>query len=124
MIDLVHVFRLEPVQQAMTAQGDTGRLPPEVYRRLCASTGEVKVQLCGDASTQARLRELRLLYEPSAMALANYLEMSLPSWIAEPGKSDQWQKISALRSQPDLLASAEHIRRETASMFVHDGVRR
>ncbi len=124
LIDLVHVFRLEPVEQALTHQGDMGRLPPEVYRRLCASTGEVKVLLCGDASAQARLRELRLLYEPSATALANYLEMSLPSWIAEPGKSDHWQKISALRSQPDLLASADHIWRESTSAYLHDSVHR
>ncbi len=121
LIDLGHVFRLESVEQSWIELGDTGRLQPETYRRLCASAGEVQIQLCGDPSTAERLLALRLLYEPSAMALASYIQMPLPLWISEPQKSDQWRKISALRSQPDALAAAEHISRESASVHLHDG---
>ena len=121
LIDLGHVFRLEPVEQSWVERGDTGRLTPEIYRRLCASTGEVHIQLCGDPSAAERLGALRLLYEPAAMALASYLEMPLPMWISDPKKSDQWRKISALRSQPDVLSTAEHISMESTASHLHDG---
>ncbi len=120
LIDLGHVFRLEAEEQRWVALGDTGRLTPELYGDLCALAGEVRIQLCGDPSTAERLRALRLLYEPSAMALANYLHMSLPMWIADPHKSDAWRKVAALRSQPDLLASAEHIGKASSGLSLHD----
>ena len=128
LIDLGHVFRLEVEEQAWVKRGDTGRLTPEIYARLCTSADEVRITLCGEASTADRLLGLRMLYEPSAMALASYLKMPLPLWISDPGKGDQWRKISGLRSQPDdlrsqpdVLATTEHISRESASAFLHDG---
>ena len=121
LIDLGHVFRLEPVERSWIERGDTGRLTPETYRRLCASAGEVRIHLCGDPSAAERLLALRMLYEPSAVALATYLEMSLPMWISDPKKNDQWRKISALRSQPDVLATAQHISMESTAAHLHDG---
>lgn len=103
LIDLGHVFHLEPAERWWRERGDTDRLTPETYRRLCGSVGEVRIQLCGDPSTSKRLLELRMLYEPSALALANYLEMSLPRWISDPQRSDPWRRVAKLRSQPDTL---------------------
>ena len=120
LIDLGHVFHLESEEERWVAQGDTGRLTPELYRQLCAAAGEVQIRLCGDPSTEERLRALRLLYEPSAMALASFLQMSLPKWIAESHKNDPWRKVAALRSQPDVLTSAEHISRQSAVVYFGD----
>lgn len=121
LIDLGHVFRLEEEEQRWVQRGDTGRLPPKVYQRLCSSVGEVQIRLCGDPSTEERLLALRMLYEPSAMALASYLEMPLPEWIAKPRRGDQWRKITGLRSQPDALSTAEHTFEDAGVGRFHDG---
>lgn len=121
LVDLCHVFRLEAEEQVWVRLGDTGRLSAEAFRKLCASTGEVQIQLCGDPSSAERLRALRLLYEPSAMALAGYLQLSLPEWVGQPKGGDQWQKISALRSQPDAVSAAERIMDKDTWTQAHDG---
>ncbi len=122
LIDLGHVFRLEERERAWVERGDTGRLTPEIFARLCGAVGEAQVRLCGDQSSAERLLAIRLLYEPSAMAISEHLEMPLPFWVSEPRKGDQWRKISSLRSQPDMvLSTAEHISRESVTAHLHDG---
>jgi hypothetical protein len=38
-----------------------------------------------------KLTELRLLYEPYVHALASYFHVSVPPWIAEENRIDNWQ---------------------------------
>lgn len=44
-----------------------------------------------DARAEQHLRDLREGYEPYVAALAEYLLMDLPRWVAEPGARDDWE---------------------------------
>jgi hypothetical protein len=65
--------------------------------------------MCRDANSEARLAELRRLYEPWAQSLSRHFYMPLPPWLtAEPHK-DNWQTVAKLRataeeSNPDIAA--------------------
>jgi len=85
------------------------RLPEGVFYRLCDALGEMEVRLCGDPEAMKRLTAIRKLYEPHAFALAEYLKMPLPLWVAEPKKTDQWKTVSDLRVSAGF--SAETARR-------------
>lgn len=105
LIDLSQVLSLEPLT------GTADRLPreryEELYNRLCQSG----VSVCRDDNSYERLRELRTLYEAHAEALAAYLHMSLPPWIPEKPRVDNWERISKLRVQSeaeDAPASTLH----------------
>jgi hypothetical protein len=41
--------------------------------------------------TEARLRELRRMYEPNVQALSDYLFVSLPQWFRISETPDSWQ---------------------------------
>ncbi len=121
LIDLGHVFHLEPVERGWVELGDTGRLPPETFTQLCRAAGEVRIRLCGDPDSMHRLEAIRLLYEPSAMALSDYLRMPLPEWVAEVRKGDHWQRIVGLRSQPDVvLVETQHLNEQTLVAHLED----
>jgi hypothetical protein len=98
LVDLGHVFHLEKVAQSCT-RDNPDRLPPENFDRVCELMLEANLRLCGDPEAPARLHALRALYEPHAQALADYLGMSLPSWVPEPLAKDQWKTVESVRSQ-------------------------
>ncbi len=115
LVDLVLIFHLKerPVWQE---QVKLDRLPSQDFRRLCGLLEKTDIALCGDPASEARLREIRGLYEPYAHALANYLGMPVANWIAEPKAIDQWTKVAGLRSV------AERARRKTeASPIIAEG---
>jgi hypothetical protein len=99
LVDLCHVFRLEPVEAAWRAQGGPPRLPPDHFKHVCDLMLEANLRLCGDPEAPARLHALRTLYEPSAQALSDYLAMPLPDWYPQPTAKDQWKTVEAVRSQ-------------------------
>ncbi len=102
LIDLGHVFSLEKKAQLLRESG-ADRLPPKEFSRLCEALGDTSLRMCGDAASGDRLRAMRVLYEPQAMALAEYLKMPLPPWIPEPTAKDQWQTIERLRSEAEAV---------------------
>jgi hypothetical protein len=106
LIDLGHVFRLE--KNAVWCQGheaECDRLPPEAFAQLCDALGEITIRICGDPASAQRLHTIRALYEPHAIALAEYLHMPLPAWIPEPDAKDQWRTIAKLRGEAEAVLS-------------------
>jgi hypothetical protein len=48
---------------------------------------------------------MRALYEGYAEALADYLRMPLPPWIADHPHKDNWQTVAKLRAQTETANS-------------------
>jgi hypothetical protein len=99
LVDLGHIFGLEGLAKGLQAS-EPDRLPHASFGRLCEALRETEIQLCGDPAAAERLRKLRALYEPHALALGCYLAIALPLWIAEPDKRDPWRAVNQLRSSP------------------------
>jgi len=119
LVDLGHVFHIQE-KKLWSQQSQKDRLPAAEFNRLCAALGEVHLRLCGDPASARRLHTIRALYEPHALALAEYLRMPLPDWIAEPREKDQWRLLTKLRSEADAILSAEQTQSRTASAFSHE----
>ena len=105
LVDLAQIFSLDPRRDA------PDRLPParydQLYRMLCQSG----VSVCRDDQSQARLREMRGLYEPYAEALGRYLRVPLPPWIVDHPHKDNWLAVAKLRAKTEAAnpASGEQI---------------
>ncbi|MGA2808502.1 MAG: potassium channel family protein [Terracidiphilus sp.] len=95
MVDLAQIFSLTPVNDA------PDRLPPERYERLYDLLCQSGVSVCRDGHSYERLRDMRALYEGYAAALANYLCMTLPPWIADQPHKDNWLAVARLRAQTE-----------------------
>jgi hypothetical protein len=102
LIDLGHVFHLE--EEAVRAK-EMDRLPPAEFARLCEVMGEMSMRICGDPASANRLHTIRVLYEPYAVALSDYLRMPLPTWIPAPQAKDQWRTIERLRREAEAVLS-------------------
>lgn len=99
MVDLAQVFSLKPVKSA------SDRLPPERYQQLYNLLCQNGVSVCRDGHSIERLREMRVLYEGYAEALSDYLCMTLPPWIADHPRKDNWLAVAKLRAQTEAANS-------------------
>jgi len=99
MVDLAQIFSLEPMHKA------PDRLPPERYEQLYALLCKSGVKVCRDGHSFQRLRDMRALYEGYAEALADYLRMPLPPWIADQPHKDNWLAVARLRVQAEAADS-------------------
>ncbi len=106
LIDLGHVFRIEERERAQASGGGTDRLTPAEFRRLCSALGDVSLRLCDDSASGERLRRIRTLYEPHALALSDYLRMPLPRWIPDTRSRDQWTIIAQVRNEAEAVLGA------------------
>jgi hypothetical protein len=105
LVDLVHVFHLEPEEKRLREEPLT-RLHDAELMLLCEALEGTGFSPCEDFESRERLIAIRSLYEPSACALANYLKLTLPAWVVPPSatkKGDAWTVVSGLRS-PQALA--------------------
>jgi hypothetical protein len=124
LVDLGHVFHLEPMEQQFREHPPT-RLPDEEFSRLCSLIGEAGFSLCGYLDSRQRLAAIRALYEPHSCALANYLRLQLPLWATpppDPGrKRDGWTAVANLRS-PAALADrlTIHISGQSTASHLED----
>ncbi|HMH12247.1 MAG TPA: potassium channel family protein [Edaphobacter sp.] len=118
LVDLGHVFHLEG-DVAELRQRNENRLPPGAFGQLCDSLGEVHLRLCGDPASANRLHTIRALYEPEAIALSNYLRMTLPAWNPEFREKDQWRLLTKLRTEAEGVSSNLSDRARTALLH-HD----
>lgn len=84
-VDLAHVFNIPPEAPK------PDRLPPERWVELRASLVAAGVELHDGPAVEARLSELRYLYEPFINTLARALELAIPSWLPNPNLPDNWQ---------------------------------
>ena len=100
MVDLSQIFSLAPVNDA------PDRLPPARYEQLYSLLCQSGVKVCRDGHSLERLREMRVLYEGYAEALADYLRMPLPPWIADQPHKDNWLAVARLRAQTEAANSA------------------
>ena len=120
LIDLGHVFNREERTKQLQQSGQD-RLPAEEFAQLCEALGETSLRMCGDPASAERLRAMRVLYEPQAMALAEYLRMSLPPWIPAPLAKDQWKTIERLRSESEaVLRGKLHVSDHATSAHLND----
>ena len=106
LVDLVHVFHLE-AEEKQLREAPLTRLQDEELTRLCEALEGTGFSPCEDFESRERLTAVRMLYEPYACALANYLRLNLPVWVtpARPDakKRDAWTVVAGLRS-PEVLA--------------------
>ena len=87
VVDLAQVFNTPPHEPAQ-------RLSDAEFSRLQARLVEAGLtwRELGDAGGAARqLAELRLLYEPYVAALARHLAVTLPPWVRQGVRPDNWQ---------------------------------
>jgi hypothetical protein len=87
-VDISQTLRAAPQSPA------TDRLPPQDLAALRELLRAYDIPLAEGPEADARLRELRELYEPYLNALSNALFMPLPGWLPEPGALDNWQKTA------------------------------
>lgn len=87
-IDLARIFNVSP------AIPHPDRLNPATWARLQAELARNGVYLATGA--EQRLADLRTQYEPYVNALALFLLLPLPPWVAPPA-ADPWKVLSDLR---------------------------
>src|SRR5882724_2012687 len=85
VVDLAQVFRSSYNPHA------PDRLPASELDRLRASLKKEQLRLREGPEAEQKLKELRLMYEPYAQAMARTLLIDLPPWIHAEKKKDNWQ---------------------------------
>jgi voltage-gated potassium channel Kch len=86
VVDISQVFRLKPAKVSPEV-----RLPPDDVVRLQESMRAAGMPMKTGDETQARLLNLRRMYEPFAAALSEHLLMPLPRFVPPIGSKDNWQ---------------------------------
>ena len=100
LVDLGQVFRVQE-KETWPQWSKVDRLSAKDFYQLCGALGENHLLLCGDPAAAKRLTTIRLLYEPHAFALSEYLRMPLPVWVAPPKVNDQWSVLTKLRTDAE-----------------------
>ena len=85
LTDLSLVFKTRPC----TRQPE--RLPPERLAELRTALETAGIKLRKGEDADRRLSELRRQYEPYVEALASYFRVSVPPWIIDKPRPDNWQ---------------------------------
>ncbi|MGC2694384.1 MAG: potassium channel family protein [Candidatus Angelobacter sp.] len=108
LVDLSQVFGAPPDKD-----GALNRMPPEVMAQLRKAVEDAGFVLADGDAAMAELTRLRGLYEPYALALANYLRLELPPWTKSGPVKDNWQTTAWQQSQtqhaPAVPAHDEHV---------------
>lgn len=100
LVDIGHVFGREAQEQQLRNAPLT-RLNDPAFVRLCDLLQHTGIAVCADFDMRRRLEALRRLYEPHAIAMANYLGLDLPAWVPpvrDSAKSDLWSTVAQLRT--------------------------
>jgi len=102
LVDVMQIFvrRYTP--------GAPDRLPRAELARLEAHLEKSSVGLATAAGFEQRLAAIRLTYEPYAQALAAFLLLELPPWIAAAPRPDNWRRgpWDAILGLPAVLEDA------------------
>jgi hypothetical protein len=83
--DLSQVFGTPPKAPA------ADRLPAQELRQIRDTLARHGMKLYDGEEADHRLKELRGMYEPYIYALAHYLNQTLPPWIPQKKRKDNWQ---------------------------------
>jgi hypothetical protein len=100
LVDLAQVFGTPPA-------ASPERLSPAALAALRGDLAAAGFPVAEGGALDARLAELRAMYEPYAAALSRYLLQPLPSWRAERPRPDNWQ-TSAWAKAPEPSVEEEH----------------
>ena len=84
VVDLSQVFNTPPHEPAQ-------RLSDAEFSRLQARLVEAGLTLRETGGAGQQLAELRRLYEPYVAALARHLAVTLPPWVRQGERPDNWQ---------------------------------
>lgn len=90
--DLSQVFGTAPRRPPVD------RLPAAELRRIRDTLAKHGMKLNDSQPADARLAELRQMYEPYVYALATYLNQNLPPWIPLKKGKDNWQTTAWAQS--------------------------
>jgi hypothetical protein len=85
LVDLSQVFYARPVSP------EKDRLSPEELLRLRDTLRTAGFDLRDDAASNAKLKELRVMYEPFLEALSRHLFVTIPPWILAKEITDNWK---------------------------------
>ena len=84
-VDLAQVYGVPPLNPKRN------RLSPADFAQMRAALSEVGLRLQHEADAEQRLSEIRRMYEPFIIALADHLLLNLPPWITAGKTVDDWQ---------------------------------
>jgi hypothetical protein len=79
---------------------DSNRFPPDAWQRLREMLRAVGLDLRQGPAVEAKLTELRGMYEPFVNALADYFHFQLPPLFSEKVSVDNWQTSAWMRRTP------------------------
>lgn len=105
-VDLAQIYGTPPILE-------TKRLSKQDFARLCSELAAHGVILHDGEDVEKKLAELRGMYEPFVTALSKHLLVTLPEWMPEAGRVDDWETSAwdhFLETTPRTLDRA--IRRE------------
>lgn len=85
IVDLAQVFSCPPLQP------EQNRLSPEDFAALYDMLAADEIVMRDRKEIEQRLTELRVTYEPYLYAMSLYFLVSLPPWIPQSGRQDNWQ---------------------------------
>jgi hypothetical protein len=92
IVDLAQVFNCPP------REPEQDRLSPAELVSLRATLAAAGLRLREGSDIDQTLSELRRMYEPYVYSLSNYLHITVPPWIRESGRIDNWQTTAWGRS--------------------------
>jgi len=92
VVDLCQVFGAPP------RSPEPARLTPEMLLRLRTKLAQHGTTLSSTPEADAKLLELRQMYEPYVYALADHLKQKLPPWIPDHKGKDNWQTTAWARA--------------------------
>ncbi len=96
VVDLAMVFHIPPEPP----QPD--RLPAEILQRLRESLKAAGLELRTGPASEAKLTELRGMYEPFVNAMARYFALNLPLIVPDRVTVDNWQTSAWMRRVPGI----------------------
>jgi hypothetical protein len=97
IIELSRVLKVKPQVSEKT------RLPSPVYARMRAELAGSGMIAVDDDKAEETLAEFRATYEPFLVGLAQYLLLTLPSWLPDGELLDNWQNSPRGRSAKRLV---------------------
>jgi hypothetical protein len=84
-VDLALVIHTPPLPV------EPDRLPPDAWQRMCDKLRASGLELRQGSAVEAKLAELRGMYEPFVNALSHYFCFALPPLFSEKVSVDNWQ---------------------------------
>jgi hypothetical protein len=95
LVDLTQVLHRKPKAFAVD------RLPPAELQKLRDALAKSGAALRSGADADLKLAKLRGMYEPYVRALADYLLMTVPPWVHESSRRDNWQTTAWERTDDE-----------------------